>query len=156
MRNLEYVSVVMNTYKENQKYLIQAINSYINQKNVNIQLIISTLEGDPSISLIKKHYDNKVDLCISTKKEHPGKGVNGIYYQLNKAMSLVKGDWVCYASSNDVAVLNKINKEVQYCKKNNKLVCYSDYVVTDKLLNIKRCIKFPDFKYSLLLIIFNL
>jgi hypothetical protein len=151
MSSLEYVSVVMNTYKENSEYLLQAIDSYISQKNVNVQLIVSTLEGDPSISLIKKKYDRKVELCISTKKEHPGKGVHGIYYQLNKAMSLVKGDWFCYASSNDVAVLKKLNKEVQYCKNNNKQVCYSDYIITDKMLKIKKFVKFPEFNYSLLL-----
>ena len=146
------VTIIMNTYKENKIFLKQAIDSYICQKDVNIQLIISTIENDSSISFIKENYeDSNIDLCISTLKEHPGKGVKGIYYQLNKATLMIKNDWFCYASSNDVALPDKLIKEITLCKKKKKYVCYSDYNTTNTNLNIIKKHKFPSFNYNTLL-----
>ena len=85
------------------------------------------------------------------KKEHPGKGVKGIFYQLHKATELIKSDWFCYASSNDVALSNKLKNEVYFCKKNKKAVCYSDYITTDVYLRKIKLVKFPDFNYKKLL-----
>ena len=50
------VSVIMNTYKETPSFLKKAIQSYLTQKNVSVQLIVSTVEGDPAIEFIKKHF----------------------------------------------------------------------------------------------------
>ena len=149
---IDSVTIIMNTYKENKTFLKQAIDSYLCQKDVNIQLIVSTIENDPSIFFIKENYDpTKIELCISTFKEHPGKGIKGIYYQLNKATSMIKNDWFCYASSNDVALQGKLKKEIKMCKQNNKFVCYSDYNVTDINLKTIKKHKFPSFNYNLLL-----
>lgn len=145
------VSVVMNTYNESPNYLKAAINSYITQKNVNVQLIVSTVEGDSSITLIPKWYGNKVQLCISTKQEHPGRGTNGVYYQLNKAMELVTGDWFCYASSNDVAIKGKLYTEVTACTKYKKDVCYSNFLMTQHDLSKPQLKKFPSFNFFNLL-----
>ena len=70
---------------------------------------------------------------------------------LNKATSMIKNDWFCYASSNDVALPGKLKKEIEMCKKNNKFVCYSDYNVTDINLKTMKKHKFPSFNYNLLL-----
>ena len=149
---IDSVTIIMNTYKENKTFLKQAIDSYLCQKDVNIQLIVSTIENDPSIFFIKENYDpTKIELCISTFKEHPGKGIKGIYYQLNKATSMIKNDWFCYASSNDFALQGKLKKEIKMCKQNNKFVCYSDYNVTDINLKTIKKHKFPSFNYNLLL-----
>lgn len=152
LNSSDYVTVIMNTYQENPSFLFRAINSYLIQKDVKVQIIVSTVAGDPSISLIKKKFKpGLVEMCISTKKEHPGKGIKGIYYQLNKATALIKGDWFCYASSNDVALPEKLKKEVYFCKKNKKAVCYSDYTVTDSHLRKIKTIAFPVFDYKKLL-----
>lgn len=68
VNNLNYVTVIMNTFQENPYFLSKAINSYIIQKDVKVQLIISTVVGDPSIQFIKRCKPNIIDLCISTKK----------------------------------------------------------------------------------------
>lgn len=147
------VSVVMNTYQEKPQYLNEAILSYINQRNVNVTLIISTVEGDPSIEYVRTKFpdNDKIKLCISTKKEHPGKGVQGIYYQLNKAMALVDGEWFSYASSNDVAVITKCEMEIACCLKAKKQVCYSSYAKTNAQLKNMRPINFHPFNYLKLL-----
>ncbi len=138
----------MNTYNEKRERLIEAINSYLNQENVTIHIIVSTVEEDPSINTIKKLDNPKIDLCISTKREHPGKGPKGIFYQINKAIPLIKYGWMSYASSNDSALKNKLYNEISECIKQQKLVCYSNFYTTDENLSKRRLIKFPDYDYK--------
>jgi hypothetical protein len=149
------VSVLMNTYQENKLYFEQAVKSYVNQVGVSVHLIISTIEDDISIKYInelkKKLPNANIELCISTKKEHPGKGIKGIYYQLNKGVKLIKGDWFCYASSNDVAMPKKIITEIQYCIKNKKSICYSAYNKTNLILKNPKKVSFHSFSYLKLL-----
>ena len=146
----EWVSVIMNTYNENKLYLIQAIEAYLNQEKINVQLIISILENDNNLNFIKKKYP-EINLCISTKIEHPGRGVKGIFYQLNKATKFIKHNWFCYASSNDVVMTNKLYRELSLCKTYNKLVCYSNYITTNENLKIIKRNIFPAFDYKTLL-----
>jgi arginine repressor len=155
---LPVVSVIMNTFQENPKYLKEAVDSYLKQEKVNIHLIVSTIEGDFSISFLKREYSNyirelnekkypKIDICISLKKEHPGKGVKGIYYQLNKATKYLEGEWFSYASSNDVAVPNKLQMEIDLCNKSKKSVCYSNFTKTNAFLKNMKSVKFKNPSY---------
>ena len=130
------ISVVMNTYNENKNWLLQAIDSYLKQDSVNVDLIISTVKNDLSIDVA-----NKKGLKISISES------GGIYNQLNNSLNLVDGDWYCYASSNDVALPTKLKDEVELCIKNNKKVCYSAYYQSDKNLNNKKIIKFYNYSY---------
>ena len=114
----EMVSVIMNTYKEDPDILLKAIQSYENQQGVKIQIIISTVEGDPSVQVGK---DRGHTVVISEKP--------GIYEQLNHACSAIRGDWVCYASGNDYADPHKCVNEIRTCYETNKLVCYSSLQV---------------------------
>ena len=118
------VSVIINTYKENPLILRQAVESYLKQKGVSLQLIISSVDGDPSWELAKEY-----GLDFASIPEP------GIYQQLNHAISLVKGDWFAYASGNDIAKPNKLIHEIQCCRDNDKLICYSDFVIVDHNLN---------------------
>lgn len=148
--DLYSVSVIMNVYKENEKYLNEAILSYLLQENVKLELIISTLEDDPCISYIKakfKKYQN-IKFCISKKKKHPGRGHLGIYYQLNRAVKYITKYWYAYASSNDVANKSKLYDEITKCLKYDKKVCYSAFYKTDDKLTNKKILKFHDYDYN--------
>lgn len=80
------VSIIMNVYNEDDNYLTDAINSYLNQEDVKIQLIISTVEDDPCINYIgRKWKDERICFSICDKNKHPGRGHLGIYYQINEA-----------------------------------------------------------------------
>ena len=113
-------SVIINTYKDNLENLRWAIESYLTQKNIDVQLILSTVKGDNSIQLAKEY--KEIDLCIS---EQPG-----IYPQLNKALTYIKHEWFAYASGNDEAYQTKLYDEISLCKKHKKLVCYSAFDIT--------------------------
>lgn len=133
------ISIVMNTYKENPKFLIESVNSILMQKDVDIELILSTVKGDSSLDVLKDF--NNITYCIS---DNPG-----IYNQLNNALNYVSGDWFSYASSNDVYKFCKSKDELDICNKNNKGVCYSAYLKTDKNLNVIKKKKLtPKYKYK--------
>ena len=129
------VSVIINTYNEDPDKLRQAVQSYENQQGVNVQIIISTVRGDPSVSYGKKH----TVIC----SEDPG-----IYEQLNAACNLIGGEWFCYASGNDVAEPTKCIKEINQCLKTGKLVCYSAYTIVDENLENPILRGFQQYSYQ--------
>jgi glycosyltransferase involved in cell wall biosynthesis len=117
----EYVTVIMNTVGEDPEVLRTAIKSYLNQNNVQVQLIISTIAGDPSLLLAD---ELRLDVSVSPNK--------GIYEQLNYALQYVEGDWFCYASGNDLASPDKLQDETRLCIENKKLICYSDFKIVNE------------------------
>lgn len=123
-------SVIINTYNGNQSWLIDAVDSYLNQKNVDIQLIVSTVEKDPSLITLKG-YSDKIDFCIS---DYPN-----IYYQTNNGLKLVKKEWFAGAAGDDIANNDKIYEEIEVCLANNKKICSSGFTITDE--NLKAIVK---------------
>lgn len=123
----------MNTYLENQAWLKAAILSYKTQQDVDVELIVSAVKGDPNIALIEKVGVSKLVL-----NEKPG-----IYTQLNEATKHITGDFVCYASSNDTALPTKLITEYNLLKSTGKAVCYSNFNVTDHNGRITGIRQFP-------------
>lgn len=120
------VSVIMNTINEDPKLLIRAVDSYLIQKNC--ELIISTVEEDPSISFLK---DRNLKIVTMPREGHPyfskGKSPRGSFLQLNNGLKHITGDWFTFASGNDYSYPHKLKLEVDMCKSRNKEVCYSAY-----------------------------
>lgn len=130
-------TVIINTVNEVPERLFAAINSYKAQKYVNLQIMVSTIEGDPSIAMAEQL---KVECVINPEK--------GIYQQLNNAMQYIRGDWWCYASGNDTAYEFKIASEIEMCIKNKKLVCYSDFMLRDPETKTEYQKKFHAYDYE--------
>ena len=130
---MEKATVIINTYNEKPEYLRATVEAFLNQVGVDLQIIISTVEGDPAIYGIYNGYPIEIDLCISKRP--------GIYYQLNNAMKLATGDWITYMSSNDIPTPDKIISEIRACNEANvitknhtvrpkKSVCHSSIIDT--------------------------
>lgn len=121
------VTVIINTYNEDPKVLQRAIESYRNQDyKGGIQIIISTVEGDPCIG------DPLFKDCLTfvlPLADHPGKSPAGAYAQINGALNFIHPDsqWLCYASGNDYAKPNKITSEIATCLTHQREVCYSAF-----------------------------
>jgi hypothetical protein len=84
---MKKVSVIINTINENPLVLKKAVDSYLKQYGVKVQLIISTIEGDPSLSL------KGVDFAMLKKEDHVGRSPRGSFQQLNNTLPLIKGDY---------------------------------------------------------------
>jgi len=135
-----HVAVVMNSYNEEPTLLTSAIHSVLNQKGVRIQLILSTVKGDPSIETAKQY--GCIDIVTSRKP--------GIYAQLNAGIEAVKdeGSWFFYASSNDVMQPTKSIDEINLCISHNKKVCYSSYRRMDAKGKLGKQMKFHAYSYQ--------
>ena len=114
----EDITIIINSYEPNKDKLLKSINSCLNQKNVNVNIIVSTVENDITVNFINGLNNNKIHLVISKIFEHPGKGPKGIYFQLNKALKMVKTRFVTYFSSNDIMYSTKLYNEIEEIKKN--------------------------------------
>lgn len=136
-KNAYKASVIINTYNDERNGLIEAIESYLYQDGVDVQVIISTVKGDNSIKLAKEY---GLDCCISNEA--------GIYPQLNKALSYIKNEYFAYASGNDVAYSNKMFDEIDMCVKNKKLVCYSGFDISNSEFHVYKTRLFHDYSYA--------
>jgi len=132
---MKSISVIMNCIDENPQYFKEAVESILNQKDVSVHLILSTVEGDISIEWIKEY---KGDIFVSAfpLKDHPGRSPEGSFAQLNYALQYVKHDWLCFCSSNDTIFDSKFADEIHCAESENKLMCYSNLHITDKDLNV--------------------
>ena len=139
------ISVVMNTYNENPVYLKQAIESYLNQVGVEVELIVSTLEDDNNLGLIRSY---PVKVVFTKKDNHPGKSAEGSYTQINNALYLCTGKYFCFASSNDWADENKLKNESDALESTGKKVCYSDFYLTREDGTIFDQYNFAEYDYS--------
>jgi len=131
------VTVIINTVNENPRYLLEAIKSYESQVGVLVQIIISTIVGDPSVKVAGERGHK---IVVSPKP--------GIYPQLNTAIKHIKADWYCYASGNDVAHPRKLILEVGECLKYSKKVCYSAFYITDNNLTVTGTRTFYSYSYK--------
>jgi hypothetical protein len=114
------ITVIINTYRENPVWLRAAIRSYKVQKDVEVQIIVSCVKGDPNIAIIK-----------SMGCEVVLNAIPGIYQQINAALPFIKGEYMCYGSSNDMAADFKLRSEYDCCVTANKLVCFSSFYKCD-------------------------
>src|SRR3990167_2859283 len=140
------VSVIMNTVGERQDYLSLAIESYLDQKGCEVELIISTITGDVNINFIKEKYPQ---VKIITMDKLCEKSPKGSFLQLNNAFPHITGDWFTFASSNDIAIQTKLIQEVEMCLNNGKKeVCYSSFHLIDEIGNLIRTQLFFPYNYD--------
>lgn len=141
----------MNTFNEDRKTLKRAIDCYLDQTGVKVQLIISLLDDNPNLLWLR---EEALELCIIPASEHPGKCPNGSFMQLNKALPLMRSEWFAFTSADDVFKKNKLHTEVSKCIEENKEVCYSAYwMATENALSDKpnpfQLIEFHDYNYKI-------
>ncbi len=127
----------MNSFNETEYKFHRAVNSVLGQKNVKIQLLLSTVENDPCIKWANQY---NIEIIINKKP--------GIYEQINATLPYIKGNYVAYSSSNDVMILNKFFIEKNKLIETNKKVCYSSFYHVDDDLNIIKTAHFKEYDYS--------
>jgi len=137
------VSVIMNSLNEDEEYFDTAVQSILNN-DIDIHLILSTIDGDKCIKWIKKY---KGDIDIATCQPHE-KNVQGSFRQLNNAIPLIKNDYFSFASSNDMMTFDKYRTEITRMRRKGHKVCYSAFYVTDERLNIRTKQNFIKYNYK--------
>ena len=134
------VSVVMNCLQNQPDWLVVAVDSLLdNRDTVDLQLIISTVRGDPSIALAKAR---GLEFVTTYRPS--------IYRQLNAALPLVTGDYFCCVAGNDKTLPDRFIREVSVLEINEgKKVVYTAFSIADEDLNITGVNRYrPTYSYS--------
>ena len=137
------VSVIMPSYKSNEKWIIQAIDSVLEQTYKNLELIIVCDEPTREIeALIQKYVknDKRVKYVKNNKKFN-------IWKALNQWIFLSEWKYIARIDDDDIwADKNKITKQVEFLEKNedywlvwvDKVFIINDKWVIDEKINMKK------------------
>lgn len=124
---LSVITVVFN----DEKHIEKTILSVLKQTYNKIQyIIVDGKSTDNTLEIIKK-YKDKIDTIVS----EPDKG---LYDAMNKAIKLVKGDYVCFLNSGDTFFCETtIEQAIASINKNMPQIIYGDTLIVDEQGNEK-------------------
>lgn len=125
-KDLPLVSVVVPCYNH-QNYVKDTIESIINQTYKNIELIvIDDGSKDNSVEIIQE-LANKYNFTFIHRAN------KGLSATLNEGIKLSKGKYSCVCASDDIYILDKIEKQVQFMESNsNYAMCYGKIIEFDE------------------------
>ena len=133
------VSVFINAYNS-ENFILETVNSVLNQTHKNIQLIvIDDCSTDNTYELLKTVNDDRLEIYKND--------INmGISYTCNRGISFCRGEYIGHTDSDDVWVPDKIEKQLRFLEENPEYgACFSYVDIIDNYGNI--CEKSePDFK----------
>lgn len=112
---LEKVSIIMSSYNEKREFIIQAIESILNQtyKNIEYIIVIDNPSNKSIIDVIDRY--SMIDKRITVI----GNKCNiGLTASLNKALEICNGKYIARMDADDISDPNRIERELQYLKKN--------------------------------------
>ncbi|AXK49276.1 glycosyltransferase [Aliarcobacter trophiarum LMG 25534] len=141
MRDL--ISVIMSVYNEKEEWIIESIDSILNQTYSNFEFIIVLDNPENKILkeiLIKYQFiDKRIKIIINKKN-------SGLIFSLNRALKECEGLYIARMDADDISHKNRFEKQLQYLVDNNldligsNITLFSNKEVffkTDKLLTHK-------------------
>lgn len=125
IKEMPLVSIVVACYNH-EKYIKVAIESIVNQTYKNIELIvIDDGSKDNSVKVIQELEDKYNFIFI----HRPNKGLSAT---LNEGIKLSKGKYFCACASDDIYMLDKIEKQVEFMELNPQYgMCYGKIIEFD-------------------------
>jgi glycosyltransferase involved in cell wall biosynthesis len=135
--NMPLVSVVMPVYNC-EKYLKDAIDSVLAQTYKNIELlIVNDGSTDSSKKIILSYKDPRIRFFENESN-------SGIVYTRNKGLDYASGEYVATLDSDDIALPERIEKQVDFLEKNRDYaMCGTFYDTIDSNGKFLKKIKFP-------------
>lgn len=123
------VSVCINSYNS-EKYILETINSVINQSYKNLQIIvIDDCSTDNTVELIKSINDERIEFYSTRKNNH-------ISFAYNESLKYIKGDYVARLDADDLWEIEKIEKQVNFLELNSQYgACFTHTKVIDETGN---------------------
>jgi len=133
MTQSHFVSVIIPTYNR-AIFLVEAINSVLEQTYKNYEIIVIDDGSTDSTSEIIKQFENKIRYFYQENK--------GPSAARNAGIKNAEGDLVAFIDSDDVWLAEKLSQQVQLFDENHRLgLVSSAYYSCDSNLNINRVIK---------------
>lgn len=117
------VSVIISTYNE-EKYILESINSILNQTYKNIEIIIiDDASIDNTVSLIQNIQTEKIRLYINDTNKK-------LAHNLNFAISKAKGKYVARMDADDISKKERIKIQVEYMEKHKDVDVLASFAKT--------------------------
>lgn len=110
----ELISIVMPAYNC-EKYIVQSINSILQQSYRNWELIVIDDCSTDNTPLILEQMQ-KEDTRI---KYYRNEFNSGVSETRNKAIEIAKGEWIAFLDSDDMWEKFKLEKQILFSRKNN-------------------------------------
>ena len=130
MQNFPLVSVICLSYNH-EAYVVEALNSVINQTYPNLELLIADdCSDDNSIGVIKDWVKNHPEVHFSTNEKNLGNTKT-----FNQLAKIAKGEFIIDLAADDLLVPNCIEKQVttfQNSKYKNLGIVYGNLIEIDK------------------------
>ncbi len=110
------VSVIMSTYKEEEIFLRQAIESILNQTYEDFEyiIILDNPDNNLHIRIIKEYasIDKRIKFYVNEKNM-------GLTASLNKGLGLAKGKYICRMDADDISIDKRIENQKKYLEEND-------------------------------------
>lgn len=137
---MNLVSVIVPYFKK-KRYILETINSILNQTHKNLEIIVVYDDKNKSdiqyLNKIKKK-DKRIKLVVNNETLGAG-------FARNKGIKLAKGDYIAFIDADDIWKKNKIDKQLNYMKLVNASISHTSYKIFRKknqILKIRRAKNF--------------
>ena len=113
------ISVIMSVYN-GEKYLVQAIDSILNQTYQNFEfIIIDDCSTDNSFHILQEYAQK--DSRIKIIKKEKNIGIKGFIENLNLGISIAKGKYIARMDQDDVSLPERFQKQVDFLENNPEI-----------------------------------
>ena len=110
------ISVIMSTYKEDERLLRESIESILNQtyRDFEYIIILDYADNDVHKSVIEEYAfkDNRIHFYINEKNM-------GLTDSLNRGLSLCHGEYIARMDADDISLPNRLERQMKYLEKNH-------------------------------------
>lgn len=136
--SMELISILMPSYNSG-KWIRETVASVQSQTYKKWELIISDdASSDDTVEIVKEiqKEDSRVRLLTTKKNGGAGKA-------RNRALYAATGQYIAYLDSDDLWVNCKLEHQLEYMKKNNIAMCYTDYDIVNEIGEYRKTIHVP-------------
>lgn len=134
----DLISIIMPCYND-EKWIKETIDSVLAQSYPYWELIITDdASNDNTVNYIKdkQKKDARIKLYVSNKNQGAAKA-------RNNSLSYAKGRYIAYLDSDDLWVKCKLEHQIEFMKKNNIAMCYTDYDIINQYAEYRKTIHVP-------------
>ncbi len=120
------VSVYMSAYNA-EKYILESVNSVLNQSYKNIQLIVvDDCSTDKTLEILKSIKDTRLEIYKNPKNMH-------MAYSWNEGLKYAKGEYLAHIDADDVWLPDKLEKQVAFLEEHHEYgACFTGTDIIDE------------------------
>lgn len=101
------ISVILPVFNS-EKFIYDSVSSIINQTYIDFELLIlDDGSTDSSLDIIKSFNDNRIKIFSEPVNK-------GIIFQLNKGISLAKGEFIARMDADDISYPERFQKQIEF------------------------------------------